>query len=247
MQDRYVGDIGDYGKFALLRELHEQGLSIGINWYKTDAVSSKKQDDGKFCIPDHYAAYDIDLSSRLRKIFHSQDGIVRSIEALENEQLIVGAKYFSEKVSADHRDDWHQHALRKLSCSDLVFLDPDNGMIVPSAGKDKQKQSKYVLDEEIKDYLSQGQSVLVYQHRPHVKESLYIDEMIHRFLAQKWGIQRSDIQVITFPRYSVRDYFAISGNANHREKIRKAYESMMNGIWGSGHKPMCRLPKSSEG
>ena len=41
MQDCYAGDIGDYGKFALLRELREQGLSVGVNWYKTDAVVSK--------------------------------------------------------------------------------------------------------------------------------------------------------------------------------------------------------------
>lgn len=46
MQDCYAGDIGDYGKFALLRELCKQGLSIGVNWYKTDAIASGKQIDG---------------------------------------------------------------------------------------------------------------------------------------------------------------------------------------------------------
>jgi hypothetical protein len=33
MQDRYAGDIGDYGKFALLRALASEGLSVGVNWY----------------------------------------------------------------------------------------------------------------------------------------------------------------------------------------------------------------------
>jgi len=33
MQDRYAGDIGDYGKIALLKALQTQGLSIGVNWY----------------------------------------------------------------------------------------------------------------------------------------------------------------------------------------------------------------------
>lgn len=59
MQDCYAGDIGDYGKFALLRELHGQGLCIGVNWYKTDAITSEKQEDGKYCIPDHLSVYDI--------------------------------------------------------------------------------------------------------------------------------------------------------------------------------------------
>ena len=114
MQDCYAGDIGNHGKFALLHELHKQGLSIGINWYKTDAIVSEKQNDGKYCIPDRLAAYDTDLSSRLKKIFHSQDGIARSIEALEAEQLISRALYYSETVPSEHRDEWHQHALCEL-------------------------------------------------------------------------------------------------------------------------------------
>jgi hypothetical protein len=38
MQDRYAGDIGDFGKFALLRALEGAGLSVGVNWYKTDTA-----------------------------------------------------------------------------------------------------------------------------------------------------------------------------------------------------------------
>ena len=35
MQNRYTGDIGDFGKLGLLRVLHSAGLSIGVNWYLT--------------------------------------------------------------------------------------------------------------------------------------------------------------------------------------------------------------------
>ncbi len=241
MQDCYAGDIGDYGKFALLRELHEQGLSIGVNWYKTDAVVSKKQDDGNYCIPDHLAVCDTGLSSSLRKVFHSQAGSERSIKALENEMLIDGALYFSDSVPVEHRDEWHQRALSKLSCADLIFLDPDNGMVVPSAEKDKKKQRKYVLDAEARDYLSHGHTVLVYQHRPRVNEAVYIDRMVQRFMNLSPVVKRKCIQVITFPRYSVRDYFAISINDDHRLMIARAIANMVNGIWGSGKSPMCRL------
>ncbi|MBR0464144.1 MAG: hypothetical protein IJJ23_07145 [Clostridia bacterium] len=133
-----------------------------------------------------------------------------------------------------------------MSDAELVFLDPDIGMIVASAEKNGQKRLKYVLDEEVKDYLCQGHSVLVYQHRPRVNEMDYIDEMIQRFMNLSPDVKRSSIQFITFPRYSVRDYFAISLNEDHRLKIERAINNMLNGIWGSGNKPMCRLPKSSE-
>jgi hypothetical protein len=181
----------------------------------------------------------------LKRIFHSDGGLSRSIETLENENLIDGALYYSEKVPGQHRNKWHQHALSELTKADLVFLDPDNGMVVPSAGKNGQKQLKYVLYEEVKDYLCQGHSILVYQHRPRVNEAVYIDRMIQRFMNLSPNVQRSDIQIITFPRYSVRDYFAISINDNHRLKIKKAITNLVNGIWGSGKKPMCRLPQSS--
>lgn len=35
MQNRYVGDIGDFGKLGLLRQLSKTGLSVGVNWYLT--------------------------------------------------------------------------------------------------------------------------------------------------------------------------------------------------------------------
>ena len=36
MKNQYVGDIGDYGKYSLLRFLALHGIKIGINWYLTD-------------------------------------------------------------------------------------------------------------------------------------------------------------------------------------------------------------------
>ena len=46
MQDRYVGDIGDYGKLGLLRSLAAAGLLIGVNWYRTP--DENHNEDGKF-------------------------------------------------------------------------------------------------------------------------------------------------------------------------------------------------------
>ena len=247
MQDRYAGDIGDFGKFALLRELQEQGLVIGINWYKTEQ-SSAKQDDGKYWITEELAKCNQELASELWDVYPSpSERDKRSIEALEKKKLINGDLYFHDLVPFDGREEWHQRALKKLAGANLVFLDPDNGMVVPSAEKNKRKRIKYVLDEEVRSYLCNSKSVLIYQHRPRRKEAEYIEEMTQRFLKLKENLQRDDIRVITFPRYSVRDYFAISVNEDHREKISRAFENMLSGAWGSGPRPMCRIPKSDFG
>ena len=36
MKNQYVGDIGDYGKYGLLRFLANKGIKIGVNWYLTE-------------------------------------------------------------------------------------------------------------------------------------------------------------------------------------------------------------------
>lgn len=68
MQNRYAGDIGDYGKIGLLSAVQRTGLTIGINWYKTEPTQleyhqdgSFKQDDGKYQIPSKLAVCDPEL------------------------------------------------------------------------------------------------------------------------------------------------------------------------------------------
>ena len=36
MKNQYVGDIGDYGKYGLLRFLASNGIKIGVNWFLTE-------------------------------------------------------------------------------------------------------------------------------------------------------------------------------------------------------------------
>lgn len=45
MQNRYVGDIGDFRKYALLKNIAKTGLSMGVNLYLTPAESHNA--DGK--------------------------------------------------------------------------------------------------------------------------------------------------------------------------------------------------------
>ena len=35
MKNQYVADIGDYGKYSLLRFFAQHGIRIGVNWYLT--------------------------------------------------------------------------------------------------------------------------------------------------------------------------------------------------------------------
>ena len=43
MQDRYAGDIGDYGKIGLLKCLQGHGFDIGVNWYRVPVLDVEKK------------------------------------------------------------------------------------------------------------------------------------------------------------------------------------------------------------
>ena len=90
------------------------------------------------------------------------------------------------------------------------------------------------------DYIRQKQSVLIYNHRSRKQEDAYFRELSEK-LGGITGVPESRILKITFPRCSVRDYLAVPVSDVHREKIKAAFVSMDQGIWGNTG--MCRIPR----
>jgi len=247
MQDRYAGDIGDYGKFGLLKALQKQGLKIGINWYRTEPPKSEKKSDGAYKqqdgryktgdIPEELKMCDPALAQKLAKI--ADDETHRSIAALERAKLVPDAVYYHEPISVAQRNEWHQKALQQLNKASLVFLDPDNGLKVKSVGAGSAKSVKYAMYDEVAGYIREGKSLLVYNHRCRKKEEKYFADIVQKLREVLAGVKYYDIQVITFNRKSVRDYFAISASKEHSVMIRQAFEEMWNGAWEA----MCKEPE----
>ena len=242
MQDRYAGDVGDYGKIGLLRAIRETGLSIGVNWYKTEPTQLEyrfdgtfKQDDGKYHVPPTLAVCDPELAKVLLNISEKE---TRSIGDIQNADLIPDAVYYAENVSVKNRAEWHNSALIKIANADVVFLDPDNGLLVKSVGKKSKQSVKYAFYEEVADYVSRGQSVIVYNHRCRKNAKDYFGEILIK-LRESDVLCGKEIRAITFPRYSVRDYFIICANNDHCLKIEKALNNLIESLWGESG--MCRL------
>ena len=241
---RYAGDIGDFGKIGLLKALQAQGLSIGVNWYLVEPMDTErksdgtyKQEDGKYLIPEKLQVCDTLLAEKLTKIAKSDH---RSIRSLEQGNFILNARYYSEPVSVAGREEWHKKALDLLNDLDIVFVDPDNGMLVKSVGKKSVKSVKYTFYEEVRDYVRRGQSVLIYNHRSRKQETQYFHEICYK-LQEATGITETDILKITFPKCSVRDYLAVPASMEQREKIETAFTAMERGVWGENG--MCRIPR----
>ena len=228
MQDRYAGDIGDFGKFAMLRALATTGLSIGINWYLVPTPPQELAvNDGQKLIPSNLAACDPDLAQALLAISKSPN---RSVHTLEEADLVPGARYYSDVVPVEDRAAWHARAFAVLVGSDLVFCDPDNGLLVKSVGKRSAKAPKYTFYEEVSSYVARGQSVVVYNHRSRKKPDVYFREICEKLASAV--PQASDTVAITFRKGSVRDYFAICANLHHAKLVREAFGELASGVWG---------------
>lgn len=169
------------------------------------------------------------MAGKLTEIASDKKG--RSISAIEKSDFVPEAKYYSDLVTEDKRVEWHQNALNNFTDCNLVFLDPDNGLLVKSVGKKSSRSVKYVFYEEVKDYLDKGISVIVYNHRSRKKPAQYFGDIENK-IYKYTDIPASAVQEITFPRMSVRDYFAIPANEKHFYMIKDAFSEMLDGVWG---------------
>ena len=181
MKNQYFGDIGDYGKYGLLRFLAQKGVSIAVNWYLTP---DDDRSDGKFTSylnSERYRPYDPALFDALR--FSVCEQHRRDVHIMEEQDLIPDARYYSElleyipgQTSEERRQNrmaWHSRALRFCAGADLVFLDPDNGI------REKEPPSpsatgKYVLLPELVDYYHSGQHLVYYCHKGRRTSSAWI-------------------------------------------------------------------------
>lgn len=211
MQDRYAGDVGDFGKIGMLRKIAESGLSIGVNWYLTYKPEEHNNADGKhisYLNNNLYKGCDDDLLKSLNNIANG----TRSVAALENANLIPNAYYYSEvlRPGSDKsflRAEWFRNSIEKLMKSDIIFCDPDNGLIVKSVSKKSNKSDKYILHNELRSYYKEGKSVVFYNHRCREKEEVYLKRF--QTLKQCNDLIGAEWRGLKFVRGTIRDYIFI--------------------------------------
>ena len=200
MNDAFVGDIGDFGKYGLLRELTNLGLTLSVNWYKTDFETTGGGFIDYLNKPDEYREYDPELFQALYKIvFEDKD---RRIERVEDAGIIK-ANFFNESIESN-REKWWKRALEVTSGTDVVFLDPDNGLETPSMNARNSNSPMHVRWSELQEYYSLGKTVIMYQQRPKIEKEALCKE---RALRVNELLEADVIHILDFPRRTNRYYF----------------------------------------
>lgn len=261
MQNHYVGDIGDFGKYGLLKFISsETKLKLGINWYLNDGEKNK---DGKFydylidnaCynrllefggetnyklknieIKDDYSKRmkicDEELYYQLRDIIVEwiKDNDTRKVQEIKNRQILGNrTDYYEDFIDTNNRKTWCEKGLKKLSNSEIVFFDPDNGLIINEEGNNNIKTPKHIYSDEIIPYFQRGQSLIIYQHATREKGVNFDDQLKRKALKLKEILSIDAIFIIRYKRRIARAYFIIP--SKHPE-ISECVSDFMKTKWG---------------
>ncbi len=210
MKNQYVGDVGDYGKYGLLRHFAKYDIKIGINWYLTENDGSNDGKHKSYLEKADMRFYDPKLFDALKQIAFRQD---KNVQMIEENGIIPDAVYYNallktSNVNADVRKWtrrlWYNNSNLFLSDAELIFCDPDNGLIGKKTVNAKDSE-KYVLPSEIAEYYDAGKNVVYYCHKGRRKWQDWETEKVR----MKEYLRNAQIVVLTYRKGTQRSYIFV--------------------------------------
>ena len=250
MQDRYTGDVGDFGKYGMLRQLcglrdENAQLKLGVVWYRPnpELIAAESVHDGRhiaYLCPKHEKQFkpcDPPLYDGLREIVKRCD---RRIEAVEKSGLLPNAVFHRADVPGPvkgargeariaERQRWTEGALQKTENCDVVFLDPDNGLEPKSVSITRKMAPKYAYLEEVGKWSKRCQSLVIYhhlgRHRPHAEQIAgWLECLRDEFKSH-------DIFALHFRRGTSRAFFVLAAE-RHAPILRERAQTLADSAWG---------------
>ena len=253
MQDRYVGDVGDFGKYGLLRSLcredeHGSALRLGVLWYRFDEDDSAAANDGRhtdyLCCPSRHErslpSCDPELFDMMLHLVNNE----RSIAAVEAKGVLpADTIFFSEGLNfkgtpmgerRTNRQSWLSTGLDRVKDAEIVFVDPDNGLEVPSRSRHSLKGPKYVFYDDLLPCWKAGQSLVVYHHigRTYKGRGADVGEQIRgRCRDLRSRLSGAKPIALRYRRRSSRVYFVLP-NPSHANRLEARTRSTLEVAMG---------------
>ena len=171
MQDRYVGDFGDFIKLALLRALQPRHR-LGIAWwlYPNETHNGDGRHIAYLEQAGKWRGLDRDLFDGLAEIVKSGD---RRVSALQAAGFLPGAVFCDEPIPVNgptaqrrlNREAWLGRMKDKFTGCDLIFLDPDNGLETTGFSLGAVVAGKSVGLAQLDELRSQDRTLVIYHHQ----------------------------------------------------------------------------------
>lgn len=224
MQDRYVADVGDFGKFQLFRYLfnHKEspldGKELAQIWFMHGGEGEENNDGRHIDYFERMVGSDEYLEHSLMDLIMRDKREVTELEALK---LLKNAKFYYEKVpkALEDRYLWLNIALTFANKSQIVAVAPDNGMALKCNRAEKRFEfltldkhyrqkvypHKYIFADEVSYFyrLPYLEVCVVYQH---LSRCFPHDEQIESLL-NALRQEYTNVLAIKHKPYSPRVFF----------------------------------------
>jgi hypothetical protein len=163
MQDRNIGNIGDFGKFALLRHVRE-GRRLAVCWYRTSEGREVPRSQSYFAYlqrPDEFRHLAPAIFDQLRSIVIDNQDRPSGIVALEASGLLGDCRFHHEELPASRRlrRKWRERLIQTVEDADLILLDPDNGI------EGTRLTARHAALSEIAALRRQGRTLMIMQQQ----------------------------------------------------------------------------------
>jgi hypothetical protein len=222
MQDRYVGDIGDFIKLAILRCL-APGRRVGVAWWLF--LDNTRNGDGRhtkyLSRPSEWRHYDPELFDKLADIISNGK---RDVQSLEASGILSSALFASDAIPTDgppglrsaQRARWFEDVRIRLIDCNLLFIDPDNGLEPDGYKPDTAKAGKSVTLTELSALQAPGRCIIVYHHQSR-RAGGHSEEILH-YTKRLRGVGFKRVDALRAKPYSPRAFFVLDASRDIRER-----------------------------
>ena len=225
MKNQYVGDVGDYGKYSLLRAFADAGVEIGVNWYLTENDGSNDGNFTTYLQDDGMRKYQPGIFDVLKAVARKKD---KSVLDIQKRGILPGAVFYDKQIDVTgtpkerirKREQWFERSVDVLKDAGLIFMDPDNGLMETGEAS-KKGAEKYILPEEVERYFSDGHDVVYYCHKGRRTYGAWGDYLTLMFDR----IPEAKPAVLTFHKGSQRSYVFLIHEKNY-VKYRKIIDGL---------------------
>ncbi len=189
MQQRYLGDIHDFQKFIFVKFLsYAFKQKIGLNWYLVDPkkigekeVNKKDGEKRYFLQKNEFKTIDREIYNEFVELKLKKFRNINSFT--KKTHMLQYVCFYNKKIPLLNREKWLLDSLSFFKENNIIFLDPDNGLL--KIKKSRKMSLKYVLLREIESYLSNNKTVIFTQFQSFNKtNNTYLNE-INNYLKMK--------------------------------------------------------------
>jgi hypothetical protein len=244
MQNRYVGDVGDFGKYGLLRWLlvDDHGtlqLRLAVLWYLVQ--DETHNNDGGHT---SYLSKSSTALSRCDPVLFSQLQQVvareRAVSAVERSDILPsGTRFHSSRLVYERADtmavrklkrqEWFRQAGKCAAGADLVFLDPDNGLQCNSVTRYSRTGVKYAYYSDITSLGTPTTSLLLYHHLS--RQGTAAEQIVRHADALATSVPNDyRIAALRFRRGSARVFFVATA-PRHQDHVAGRLGAFMRSPW----------------